>query len=79
VGRKFEWHRDGDQQNTSMAVSPSTGYTGTGSKQAGIAIDITDSVWIPSSTGSKVIKLLGATAPVVPLVSGSAIEPGVKP
>ena len=65
--------------NTGTAVSPSTGYTGTGSKPAGIAIDITGSVWIPSSTGGKVTKILGATAPVVPLASGSATEPGAKP
>ena len=61
------------------AMSPSTGYSGTGSTPAGIAIDITGSVWIPSSTGNTVTKILGATAPVVPLASGSATEPGVKP
>jgi hypothetical protein len=65
--------------NTGTAVSPSTGYSGTGGKPAGIAIDITGSVWIPSSTGSTVTRILGATAPVVPLASGSATEPGAKP
>ena len=65
----FEWHRK-RLSNTGTAMSPSTGYSGTGSKPASIAIDITGSVWIPSSTGNTVTKILGATAPVVPLALG---------
>jgi hypothetical protein len=75
--------------NAGAAVSPSTGYcitanpsTGTcvtGSKPAGIAIDISGNVWIPSSTANTVTRILGVAAPVVPLATGAASGPGVEP
>jgi streptogramin lyase len=65
--------------NSGTAVSPSSGYAGPGSAPAGIAIDISGSVWIPSSTGNTVTRILGAAAPVVPLATGAASGPGVRP
>ena len=65
--------------NAGAAVSPTTGYSGPGSKPAGIAIDISGSVWIPSSTANTVTRILGAAAPAVPLATGAASGPGVKP
>jgi hypothetical protein len=65
--------------NGGAAVSPSTGYSGPGSKPAGIAIDISGNVWIPSSTANTVTRILGVAAPVVPLATGAASGPGVEP
>jgi hypothetical protein len=75
--------------NAGAAVSPSTGYcitvspsTGAcvpGSTPAGIAIDISGNVWIPSSTANTVTRILGVAAPVVPLATGAASGPGVEP
>jgi hypothetical protein len=65
--------------NAGAAVSPSTGYSGPGSKPAGIAIDISGNVWIPSSTANTVTRILGVAAPVVPLATGAASGPGGKP
>jgi hypothetical protein len=65
--------------NTGSAVSPSTGYAGPGSRPAGIAIDISGSVWVPSATANTVTRILGAAAPVVPLATGAASGPGVRP
>jgi subtilase family serine protease len=65
--------------NAGAAVSPSTGYSGPGTKPAGIAIDISGSVWIPSSTANTVTRILGAAAPVVPLATGAASGTGVEP
>jgi streptogramin lyase len=65
--------------NAGAAVSPSTGYSGPGSKPAGIAIDISGSVWVPSSTASTVTRILGVAAPVVSLATGTASGAGVRP
>jgi hypothetical protein len=65
--------------NAGAAVSPSTGYSGPGSKPAGIAIDISGSVWVPSSTANTVTRILGVAAPVVPLATGTASGAGVRP
>jgi len=65
--------------NTGAAVSPATGYSGLGSKPAEIAIDISGNVWIPSNTANTVTRILGVAAPVVPLATGAASGPGVKP
>jgi hypothetical protein len=65
--------------NTGTAVSPSTGYSGPGSKPAGIAVDISGNVWIPSSTANTVTRILGVAAPVVPLATGAASGPGAQP
>lgn len=61
------------------AGSPSTGGCGPVSKPAGIAIDISGSVWIPSNTANTVTRVLGVAAPVVPLATGAASGPGVEP
>jgi hypothetical protein len=65
--------------NAGTAVSPSGGYSGPAGAPAGIAIDISGSVWIPSSAANTVTRILGAAAPVVPLATGAASGPGVKP
>jgi subtilase family serine protease len=65
--------------NAGAAVSPSTGYSGPGSKPAGIAIDISGNVWIPSNTANTVTRILGVAAPVVPLATGAANGPGAQP
>ena len=65
--------------NTGAAISPSTGYSGPGSKPAGIAIDISGNVWVPSSTANTVTKILGVLAPVVPLATGAASGTGAEP
>jgi ligand-binding sensor domain-containing protein len=74
--------------NTGAAVSPSSGtcgstttggYCGPGSTPAGIAIDTSGSVWVPSSTANTVTRILGAAAPVVPLATGAASGTGVRP
>jgi hypothetical protein len=65
--------------NAGAAVSPAGGYPGPGSAPAGIAIDISGSVWVPSSTANTVTRILGAAAPVVPLATGAASGPGVRP
>jgi subtilase family serine protease len=65
--------------NAGAAVSPSTGFSGSGSTPGGIAVDISGSVWVPSSTANTVTRILGAAAPVVPLVTGAASGTGVEP
>jgi streptogramin lyase len=64
--------------NAGTAVSPSGGYPGVGTP-SGIAVDISGSVWIPSRTGNTVTRILGATAPAIPLATGASSGPGVKP
>ena len=65
--------------NTGAAVSPATGYSAASASATGIAIDISGSVWVPSSTGNTVTRLLGAAAPVVPLATAASSGAGVKP
>ena len=61
------------------AVSPASGYAGSGTAPTGIAIDTSGSVWIPSSAGNTVTRILGVAVPVVPLATGAATTPGVRP
>jgi streptogramin lyase len=65
--------------NARAAVSPTSGYTAAGASASGIAIDISGSVWMPSSTGNTVTRLLGAAAPVVPLATAASSGAGVEP
>jgi len=76
--------------NAGAAVSPSSGYCGpdgtlsTGAcgpsaTPAGIAVDISGSVWSASSTGNTVTRILGAAVPVVPLATAAATGAGVEP
>jgi hypothetical protein len=76
--------------NAGAATTPATGYCGTSgspsaggcgaaSTPAGIAIDISGSVWIPSKTANTVTRILGVAAPVAPLATGAASGPGVEP
>lgn len=65
--------------NEGTAVSPATGYAVPGTTPGGIAIDISGGVWVPSNTTNTVTRILGAAAPVAPLVTGAASRPGVRP
>jgi ligand-binding sensor domain-containing protein len=67
---------------TGAAVSPSTGYKGSGvsSTVGAIAIDVSGSVWVTNNTDNSVTQILGAAGPVSP-PSTSLFEgtTGVRP